>query len=184
MRALSGLLLGAALVALPLAALARTPAPNQTAPDLAQKADPFVGVDGGGVAGGNTVPGAGVPFGFVSLSPDTTNADTNGYDSKSPIMGFSYTHVSGTGGSGKYGNFRVTPAVGPLRVNHLHFGKSDEQASPGYYSVGLGNSDAERIKVELTATRRVGFQRLTYPAVAESQLIFDVGSVVAMRGRG
>jgi predicted alpha-1,2-mannosidase len=184
MRALSGLFLGVALAALPLAALAQTPAPNQTAPDLAQKADPFVGVDGGGVAGGNTVPGAGVPFGFVSLSPDTTNADTNGYDSKSPIMGFSYTHVSGTGGSGKYGNFRVTPAVGPLRVNHLHFGKSDEQASPGYYSVGLGNSDAERIKVELTATRRVGFQRLTYPAVAESQLIFDVGSVVAMRGRG
>jgi putative alpha-1,2-mannosidase len=48
----------------------------------------------------------------------------------------------------------------------------------------LGNSDAERIKVELTASRRVGFQRLTYPAVAESQLIFDVSSVVAMRGRG
>ena len=98
MRVLSGLLLGAALVALPLAALAQDGAPDLTGPNLISKVDPFVGVDGGGVAGGNTVPGAGVPFGFVSLSPDTTNADTNGYDSKSPIMGFSYTHVSGTGG--------------------------------------------------------------------------------------
>jgi putative alpha-1,2-mannosidase len=130
MRALSRLFLGVALIALPLAARGQT-----AAPDLADKADPFVGVDGGGVAGGNTVPGAGVPFGFVSLSPDTTNADTNGYDSRSPIMGFSYTHVSGTGGSGKYGNFRVTPTIGPLRLNHLHFGKANEHASPGYYTV-------------------------------------------------
>ncbi|UAL10131.1 GH92 family glycosyl hydrolase [Caulobacter segnis] len=176
MRSFRALLLGAALVVLPFSARAQS--------DLIGKVDPFVGTDGGGVTGGNTVPGAGVPFGFVSLSPDTTNADTHGYDSKSPIMGFSYTHVSGTGGSGKYGNFRVTPAVGPLRVNHLHFGKTNERAAPGYYAVGLGNTDAERIEVELTASRRVGFQRLTYPAAAESQLIFDVSSVVAMRGRG
>ena len=176
MRSFRAFLLSAARVALPLSAHAQS--------DLIAKVDPFVGTDGGGVTGGNTVPGAGVPFGFVSLSPDTTNADTHGYDSKSPIMGFSYTHVSGTGGSGKYGNFRVTPTVGPLRVNHLHFGKANERAAPGYYAVGLGNSDAERIEVELTASRRVGFQRLIYPAAAESQLIFDVSSVVAMRGRG
>lgn len=171
-------------LALALALGASGLASAQSAPELLAKVDPFVGVDGGGVTGGNTVPGAGAPFGFVSLSPDTTNADTNGYDSRSPIMGFSYTHVSGTGGSGKYGNFRVTPTVGPVRVNHLHYGKTDERASPGYYTVGLGNTDAERIKVELTASRRVGFQRLTYPAVAESNLIFDVSSVIAMRGRG
>lgn len=151
---------------------------------LSARVDPFVGVDGGGVTGGNTVPGAGVPFGFVSLSPDTTNADTNGYDSKSPIMGFSYTHVSGTGGSAKYGNFRVTPTTGALRVNHLHFAKINEIASPGYYAVGLGNTDAERVGVELTASRRVGFQRLTYPQGTDGNLLFDVSSVVAMRGRG
>ena len=35
--------------------------------------DPFIGVD----KGGNTVPGAGVPFGFVRLSPDTTTPGTS-----------------------------------------------------------------------------------------------------------
>lgn len=30
----------------------------QSAPELLAKVDPFVGVDGGGVTGGNTVPGA------------------------------------------------------------------------------------------------------------------------------
>jgi putative alpha-1,2-mannosidase len=80
MRSFRALLLGVTLAALPLLTQAQT-----AASDLATKVDPFVGVDGGGVTGGNTVPGAGVPFGFVSLSPDTTNADTNGYDSKSRL---------------------------------------------------------------------------------------------------
>src|SRR5438552_17561260 len=71
-------------------------------------ANPFFGADGGG----NTVPGAAVPFGFVELSPDTTDGATSGYGSNGLILGFSATHVSGTGGAGKYGNFRVTPAIG------------------------------------------------------------------------
>ena len=43
-------------------------------------ASPFFGVDGGG----NTVPGASVPFGFVSLSPDTSHGSTSGYDFERP----------------------------------------------------------------------------------------------------
>src|SRR5215204_6808678 len=81
---------------------------------LTAHVDPFVGVDGGG----NTVPGAAVPFGFANPSPDTVpNPDpdswaTNGYESDREVLGFSQTHVSGTGGEGKYGNFRVTPQAG------------------------------------------------------------------------
>ena len=40
-----------------------------TAGSLAGYVDPFVGVDGGG----QTVPGAGLPFGFARISPDTTD---------------------------------------------------------------------------------------------------------------
>jgi putative alpha-1,2-mannosidase len=51
--------------------------------------DPFVGVDGGG----QTVPGAGLPFGFARVSPDTTDPGaeytTTGYDSEGEILGFS-----------------------------------------------------------------------------------------------
>ena len=90
-------------------------------------ADPFFGVD----AGGNTVPGAAVPFGFVEMSPDTVYMATNGYASRGNVIGFSPTHVSGTGGNSKYGNFRITPTTGELEVGNLNFAKSDEVASPG-----------------------------------------------------
>ena len=76
--------------------------------DPLQIANPFMGAD----RSGNTVPGASVPFGFISLSPDTSHGSTSGYDSAGLILGFSHTHVSGTGGAGKYGNLRVTPAIG------------------------------------------------------------------------
>src|SRR6476619_2932560 len=68
---------------------------------LTAYADPFVGTENGG----NIVPGAQVPFGFVHVSPDTTNPNTAGYDPYENILGFSQTHVSGTGGASKYGNF-------------------------------------------------------------------------------
>jgi predicted alpha-1,2-mannosidase len=156
------------------------PAVAQTA-DPVTLADPFVGADGGG----NTVPGAGVPFGFVSLSPDTANGETNGYDSASAIMGFSFTHVTGTGGKSKYGNFRVTPTVGPLGVHNLVFAKSDETASPGYYAVTLGNRPEEAVRVELTASRLTGMMRVTYPhGQTHGNLILDATSIIALRGEG
>jgi predicted alpha-1,2-mannosidase len=147
-------------------------------PRLTQLVDPFVGAD----AGGNTVPGAAVPFGFVELSPDTTNADTSGYASAGQVIGFSATHVSGTGGDSKYGNFRVTPTAGPLRVGHLRFAKSDESASPGYYAVTLGG-DCGRIRCELTATRLSGVERFTFPAGADGNVILDVSSRVKLAQR-
>ncbi len=138
---------------------------------LARLVDPFAGAD----AGGNTVPGAAVPFGFVELSPDTTNADTNGYASAGQIIGFSHTHVSGTGGDSKYGNFRVSPTAGPLRVGNLRFSKSDETASPGYYAVTLGG-DGGNIRCELTATRLTGMERFTFPAGSDGNVILEATS--------
>lgn len=144
-------------------------------------ADPFVGADGGG----NTVPGAGVPFGFVSLSPDTANGETNGYDSASAITGFSFTHVTGTGGKSKYGNFRVTPTVGAVGVHNLVFARANEMASPGAYAVTLGNVPGEAVRVELTATRLAGMMRVTYPqGQARGNLILDATSIIALRGEG
>lgn len=135
--------------------------------------NPFVGADGGG----NTVPGAAVPFGFVELSPDTSRADTSGYSSAGLIMGFSHTHVSGTGGDSKYGNFRVTPTAGPLAMGNPLFAKTEETASPGYYAVTL-HGDGGAIRCELTATRLVGFERFTFPAGARANVILDASSHV------
>jgi predicted alpha-1,2-mannosidase len=143
--------------------------------------DPFVGADGGG----NTVPGAAVPFGFANPSPDTLpNPDpnswaTNGYESDRPVIGFSQTHVSGTGGEGKYGNFRVTPQAGDVNPQDLASPKTDERAEPGFYAVRLTRPN---VLVELTTTRLVAVQRYTFPETARAHLVIDAGSVVVTGG--
>ncbi|HYE64377.1 MAG TPA: GH92 family glycosyl hydrolase [Pyrinomonadaceae bacterium] len=151
-----------------------TPAFNQTTnrpQKLISYADPFVGTENGG----NIVPGAEIPFGFVHVSPDTLNPTTAGYNPYENILGFSQTHVSGTGGASKYGNFLTTPLVGKLRTGDLGSPKSEESASPGYYTVRLTRSG---VKAELTATRLVAMHRYTYPSSKQSHLLIDVSSVV------
>ena len=158
-------------LAVPLAAQ-----PQSSALELA---NPFFGVDGGG----NTVPGASVPFGFVSLSPDTTDGSTSGYGSNGLVIGFSATHVSGTGGAGKYGNFRVTPATGADAWGNLAFLKSQEEANPGYYAVTIGHPGKE-IRAELTAGRLAALERFTFPATSEARIILDVSSTIPLGGGG
>ena len=77
--------------------------------------DPFIGTGGHG----HTYPGATLPFGAVQLSPDT---DTEGWDwcsgyhySDNSIMGFSHTHLSGTG-CGDLLDFLVVPRTGDVRL--------------------------------------------------------------------
>lgn len=146
-----------------------------------QQADPLVGT----MNGGNTTPGAQVPFGFVSLGPDTAGADhgfTNGYNPAAEMIGFSYTHESGTGGESKYGNFRVTPTVGEdVSPRNLIFPWKDEKAQPGYYAVTLGRT-GRQVRAELTASRLVGYSRYTFPANAEANLLLDVSSRIRMQG--
>ncbi|HYE16106.1 MAG TPA: hypothetical protein VD968_16835, partial [Pyrinomonadaceae bacterium] len=179
-RARVGLLL-CLLFAFQPAALREALAQVSAGAPLATYVDPFVGVDGGG----NTVPGAKVPFGFANPSPDTEpNPDpnswaTNGYESDRDIIGFSQTHVSGTGGEGKYGNFRVTPQAGEARPKDLASPKSDERAEPGYYAVTLTKPG---VRAELTATRLVAVHRYTFPARSRAHLVIDAGSVVFTGG--
>jgi len=131
------------------------------------------------------VPGAKVPFGFANPSPDTVpNPDpnswaTNGYESDKPIIGFSQTHVSGTGGESKYGNFRVTPQAGEVNLKDLASQKRNELAEPGYYAVTLAKPD---VWVELTATRLVAVHRYTFRAASSAHLLIDAGSVVFTGG--
>ena len=164
----AALCLGAACLVLAFPALAQI--------DPLKLADPFVGSEGGG----NTVPGAGVPFGFVSVSPDTTHGDSSGYDGWSPVVGFSAAHVSGTGGASKYGNFRVTPTTGPVNPKGLAFHRQHEAASPGAYSV-----DMNQIHVDLTATRMVAVERYAFPqGMAPGNILIDVTSAIQLGGGG
>ena len=132
----------------------------------------YVNVFIGTAAHGHTYPGATVPFGMVQLSPDNGTAGwdwSSGYNySDSVIVGFSHTHLSGTG-IGDLCDISFMPAVLPVnsdadtaKINRLRsfFSHKDEVASPGYYSVLLKTFG---IKAELTATKRAGFQKYTFP---------------------
>lgn len=155
-------------------------APAFSDPSLLDSVDPFLGAE----AGGNTVPGATVPFGFVKASADCKVPWTNGWTESNPVLGISQTHVSGTGGSGKYGNFRITPwtsAAGELTEVDLSSDRADETARPGYYAITLTR---QNVRAEVTATRLVAFHRYTFPDDEPApMLLLDAGSLVQMYNR-
>jgi predicted alpha-1,2-mannosidase len=121
--------------------------------------NPFIGTGGHG----HTFPGATVPFGMVQLSPDTR---TEGWDaasgyhySDSTILGFSHTHLNGTGVNDLC-DILITPSVS-RSSNPQKFQHKNEIAKAGYYKTVLDN---DNIQVELTASERVGFHRYTFPS--------------------
>ncbi|MDR3727629.1 MAG: GH92 family glycosyl hydrolase [Terracidiphilus sp.] len=146
---------------------------------------PFVNVTVGTGGHGHTFPGATVPFGMVQLSPDTYNDDwdwCSGYHlSDSSIMGFSHTHLSGTG-CGDLLDFLVVPRTGEVRLEpgdrkqpgtgyRSRFSHANEHMHPGYYSVQLDDSS---VRAELTATEHAGFHRYTFPASESSHILLDL----------
>ena len=141
----------------------------------------FIGTGGRG----HTFPGATLPHGMVQLSPDTRlfgwDACSGYYYDDTSIMGFSHTHLSGTG-IGDYGDILFMPVVGekpliagtaekPDEGYRSRFSHEQESARPGYYQVLLQD---DSINVELTATLRAGLHRYTYPKVSDARLIVDM----------
>jgi len=171
------------VVSLLICASAACAAPS--ADDAYDSVDPFIGTG----EGGHTYPGASLPFGMVQLSPDTDVKNFHqsykwaaGYRYEdSTILGFSHTHFSGTGHS-DLGDVRLMPIAGDVRPDpgeadkpgsgyRSRFSHDTEQAQPGYYAVTLADYG---IRVELTATRRVGLQRYTFPATTPAHVLLEI----------
>jgi predicted alpha-1,2-mannosidase len=140
---------------------------------LAKLVNPFVGT----AKNGHTYPGASLPFGMVQLSPDTRvegwDACSGYHYSDSTILGFSHTHLSGTGVA-DYGDILVLPTIGAMgarSISPARFIHSEESASPGFYRVRLLDAD---INVELTATKRVGVHRYTFPKTDSAVVLVDL----------
>lgn len=151
-----------------------------TADDLTQYVNIRVGLGGHG----HTYPGATVPFGAVQLSPDTYNSGwdwCSGYhESDTSLMGFSHTHLSGTGG-GDMLDVLLIPNAGevkwepgtradPSEGYRAPFSHADEVMTPGYYSVPLHD---RHVLAELTATERVGLHRYTFHQGGASHIVID-----------
>lgn len=175
-----------------LAAGCATLAPGGARPtrEPIRLADPFIGTG----AHGHTYPGATVPFGMVQLSPDN---GTSGWDwvsgyhrPDSILVGFSHTHLSGTG-IGDLADVLFLPLIGPAnpvrqRASrdagqlHARFTHEREVAAPGYYAVRLSESAQSEATVlaELTASARVGWHRYTFPADADADVLIDLGFAI------
>ncbi len=138
--------------------------------------DPFIGVDGEN----NCLCGPYLPNSIVRLSPDTASPQlSHGYASSLPIIRFSHTHVSGTGGGGRYGNVGILPFTGDLRVPIEGYERENETASAGYYRVTLMPDD---IRVELTSTARTGCHRYTFQPGVIPHVLIDASSVIQVDG--
>ena len=143
--------------------------------------NPFIGTGGHG----HTYPGVSLPFGMIQVSPDTRIGTWDGcsgyhYSDKS-IIGFSHTHLSGTGCL-DYGDILLMPITGEVKLEpgtdkapdsgyRSRFSHKNEYAHAGYYSVFL---DDYKVKVELTATERAGFHRYTFEKGKNSHILLDL----------
>jgi len=160
------------------------------AEDVLRYVNPFIGTGGHG----HTHPAASVPFGMVAVGPDTFNEGwdwCSGYHySDSSIMGFSHTHLSGTG-IGDMLDVLIMPGTGPIRTKpgtreqpeegyRSRFSHAEEKAEPGYYSVMLKDYG---IRAEMTATERAGIHRYTFPASGSSHFILDLSHGYGGPGR-
>lgn len=143
-----------------------------TAQDYTQYVDPFIGTGGHG----HVFLGANVPFGMVQVGPTQKKQGwdwCSGYHySDSTVVGFGQTHLSGTG-IGDLGDVSLLPVTDAAQ-REVKFSHRAEYARPGYYAVTL----ASGVRVELTATQRVGFHRYSFPADAKK------GYVVLNLGQG
>lgn len=129
---------------------------------------------------------AAMPFGLAKLGPSTNGHYGNnqgweavGYDARdNSIEGFACLHEFQVGG------IVLAPITGKLqtipgKLENLdegyrsRFDRSDEYATAGFYSVLLKDYN---VKAELTATKRVGFQRYTFPESNQSHILFDIGN--------
>lgn len=163
---------------------------QQPTNDPAALVNPFIGTTNGG----NVFPGATLPFGMASFSPEETPlpgsglvvAAPGGYEWRSNgVRGFGLAHVSGSGCAGAGGDIPIMPVTREVKaspsaapnVYAAYLDHTKETASPGAYSVELGNG----VRVDLSATLRTGVARFIFPADMPANLLFrtsdtEVGS--------
>ena len=148
---------------------------KNAATDYASFVDPMIGCGGHG----HVFVGANVPFGAIQLGPTSvpTSWDwCSGYhDSDSTLIGFSHTHLSGTG-VGDLFDVTVLPLTA-IPDEWTRQGQADimdrsqEVCIPGYYKVKLARSG---VMAEMTATERVGLHRYVFPKGSDAFIAVDL----------
>ncbi len=155
---------------------------------LVRYVNPFIGTSGFG----NVYPGAQLPFGGIQISPDT---DRDYYDAASgykydhmTLLGFSLTHLSGTG-IPDLGDFLFIPGTGtkkfipgthenPDEGYRSRYSHDREWASPNYYGVDLLDYN---VKAEMTSALHSGVFRFTFPKTDSAFVMIDLDHVLQFK---
>ncbi len=143
--------------------------------------DPFIGTTNFGTCH----PGAVRPNGMMSVVPfNVMGSADNVYDkdarwwstpyeyTNSFFTGFSHVNLSGVG-CPDLGSLLLMPATGELNTDYKQYGSryTDETSMPGHYSIRLSKYN---IKADVTATRRTGISRFTFPK-GKSHILLNLG---------
>ncbi len=155
---------------------------KNTEGNFTQYVDPYIGTGGHG----HVFMGACVPFGLVQLGPTSIPQTwdwTSGYHiSDTTVTGFSHLHLSGTG-IGDLSDISFMPVTGDVTLGRgneadqqsghwSYFSRANEKSRAGYYATRL---DRYGVDVELTATKRVGFHKYTFPTgAADARVVIDL----------
>ena len=148
--------------------------------DYTEFVDPFIGSDDHG----HVFVGATTPFGGVQVGPSNFHKGwdwTSSYHySDSIIKGFGHLYLSGTG-IGDLGEILLMPTTDNNSIipgfNNYEEGyaskysKKNEYVKPGNYKVKL---ERYNIDVELTASKRSGFHKYTFPKSNNSRIIINL----------
>ena len=169
------------LIAVAMLAVAGVASAQNNEVDYAALVNPKIGSGGHG----HVFVGANVPFGMTQVGPTSITQEwdwCSGYhDSESSVIGFSHTHLSGTG-CGDLFDVTLMPVIGEVTYGRGRHGdyttgfwseadRTQEVVEPGYYSVPLTRYN---IVAEMTATERGGLHRYTFPASQEAAIILDL----------
>ncbi|KAI1668830.1 Glycoside hydrolase family 92 protein [Pyrenophora tritici-repentis] len=160
--------------------------------------DPLIGTvgprPGSAIAGGNSFPGASLPWGMAKPGIDTSYiglpngsaVDANaGYTPLGNVTAVSMTHVSGSGGAPTYGLISQMPLFGNLAsvnlADNMTYAQNRslhlESATVGLFTTTLQNG----IKIEITSGNHTGFMRYTFPnpETWKNQSAFNVDSTMS-----
>ncbi|MGH1552663.1 hypothetical protein ACRAWF_13025 [Streptomyces sp. L7] len=166
-------------------ALAATAAPPQLVKDPSAYVDPLIGTKNGG----NVFPGAVVPFGMLSWSPENTRGSATKHgrsqaatSTAPPASAASASPTSAAPAAPRRGGRRTDHAV--RRRRHLvtvggHQGRRlrrllarRREGHPGRYTLGL----ASGATADLAVSKRAGVADFTCPADRPASLLFRVSN--------
>ncbi|KGE13047.1 GH92 family glycosyl hydrolase [Sphingobacterium deserti] len=143
--------------------------------------NPFIGTTNYGT----TNPGAQVPQGLMNVSPFNVMGSTlnkvdkdarwwsTPYEHNNKFLtGLAHVNLSGVG-CPDMGSLLLMASSGKLNVDYHAYGSTyrEEKASPGYYTALL---DKYNIRLESSATARVGITRFTFPK-GEHNILLNLG---------